>query len=85
MMKLQFKLKMFFVSLKLIVVFGDGLQLFNVGEINNPSACEGYGDFTDQVAYLDENSTYSLTVTTGYGDQHVKVWIDFNDDSNFYK
>ena len=48
-----------------------------------PSACEGYGDFTDQVAYLDENSTYSLTVTTGYGDQHVKVWIDFNDDSNF--
>lgn len=63
--------------------FGDGLQLFNVGEINNPSACEGYGDFTDQVAYLDENSTYSLTVTTGYGDQHVKVWIDFNDDSNF--
>ena len=63
--------------------FGDGLQLFNVGEINNPSACEGYGDFTDQVAYLDENSTYSLTVTTGYGDQHVKVWIDFNDDYNF--
>ena len=63
--------------------FGDGFQLFSVGEINNPSACEGYGDFTDQVAYFDEDMTYSLTVTTGYGDQHVKVWIDFNDDSNF--
>ena len=63
--------------------FGDGFQLFSVAEINNPSACEGYGDFTDQVANFMENTTYSLTVTTGYGDQHVKVWIDFNDDSNF--
>ncbi|RZP14863.1 MAG: hypothetical protein EVA38_04375, partial [Flavobacteriales bacterium] len=63
--------------------FGDGFQLFSVAEINNPSACEGYGDFTDQVANFMENNTYSLTVTTGYGDQHVKVWIDFNDDSNF--
>lgn len=62
--------------------FGDGFQLFSIAEINNPSGCEGYGDFTDQVANL-EPGTYDLTVTTGYGDQYVTVWIDFNDDYNF--
>lgn len=62
---------------------GDGFQLFSVAEINNPSACEGYGDFTDQVANFDVDATYDLTVTTGWGDQYVSVWIDFNDDFTF--
>lgn len=63
--------------------FGDGFQLFSVQEINNPSACEGYADFTNLVATFDPGTTYDLTVTTGYGDQFVSVWIDFNDDFNF--
>lgn len=63
--------------------FGDGFELFAVNEINNPSGCEGYGDFTSQVANFDPDSAYDLTVTTGYGDQFVTVWIDFNDDFNF--
>jgi hypothetical protein len=63
--------------------FGDGFQLFAVTDINNPSACEEYGDFTAQVANLEQGSTNELTVTTGYGDQFVSVWIDFNDDSDF--
>jgi hypothetical protein len=63
--------------------FGDGFLLFSIAEINNVSACEGYGDFTDLEANLDLASTYNLTITTGYGDQNIKVWIDFNDDSNF--
>jgi GEVED domain/CARDB len=63
--------------------FGDGFQLFSIAEINNPSGCEGYGDFTNQVANLEPGMTYDLTVTTGYGDQYVTVWIDFNDDYNF--
>ncbi|MEZ4818101.1 MAG: GEVED domain-containing protein, partial [Flavobacteriaceae bacterium] len=63
--------------------FGDGFQLFSVNEINNPSGCEGYGDFTSQVANFEPDTTYSLTVTTGYGDQYVTVWIDFNDDFDF--
>ncbi len=62
---------------------GDGFQLFSIAEINNPSACEGYADFTNLVANLAPDSTNDLTVTTGYGDQFVKVWIDFNDDSIF--
>ena len=63
--------------------FGDGFLLFSIAEINNVSGCEGYGDFTDLEANLDLASTYNLTITTGYGDQNIKVWIDFNDDSNF--
>jgi hypothetical protein len=63
--------------------FGDGLQLFSLAEINNPSGCEGYGDFRNQIANLEADNTYSLTVTTGYGDQHLNVWIDFNDDFTF--
>ncbi len=63
--------------------FGDGFQLFAVTDINNPSGCEGYADFTAQVANLELGSTNDLTITTGYGDQFVNVWIDYNDDSNF--
>ena len=62
---------------------GDGFQLFAVNEINNPSGCEGYGDFTAQVANFDQDTVNDLTVTTGYGDQYVTVWIDFNDDFSF--
>jgi hypothetical protein len=63
--------------------FGDGFRLIAIAEINNPSACEGYGDFTNLIANLAPGSTNLLTVTTGYGDQFIKVWIDFNDDSTF--
>lgn len=63
--------------------FGDGFQLFSVTDINNPSACEGYADFTNLVANMDPDSTNDLTITTGYGNQYVRVWIDFNDDFVF--
>ncbi len=63
--------------------FGDGFQLVAIAEINNVSGCEGYGDFTDLNANLGPGSTNDITFTTGYGDQNVKVWIDFNDDFTF--
>ncbi|MBK5214196.1 MAG: T9SS type A sorting domain-containing protein [Flavobacteriaceae bacterium] len=63
--------------------YGDGFRLFSVAEINNSSGCEGYGDFTNLIANLAPGSTNDLTVTTNYGDQFVKVWIDYNDDSTF--
>ncbi|WP_298509935.1 GEVED domain-containing protein [uncultured Kordia sp.] len=62
---------------------GDGLRLFSIAEINNSSACEGYGDFTDQIASLEPGVTYPLTVTTNYGNQYLTVWIDFNDNNIF--
>ncbi|QNJ98493.1 GEVED domain-containing protein [Constantimarinum furrinae] len=63
--------------------FGDGFQLVSIAEINNPSGCEGYGDFRSQVANLGAGGSYDLTITTGYGDQHITVWIDFNDNFSF--
>lgn len=62
---------------------GDGLRLFSVAEINNASGCEGYGDFTDQIASLEPDTTYPLTVTTTYGNQYLTVWIDFDDSNSF--
>lgn len=63
--------------------FGDGFRLVSIAEINNPSECEGYGDFRNQIANISAGSTNDLTITTGYGRQYVKVWIDFNDDFEF--
>jgi len=65
--------------------FGDGLTLFRFNNINNVSACSpnGYGDYTDQVAVIEQNETYELEVTTTYGDQFVRVWIDYNDNFVF--
>ncbi len=62
---------------------GDGFRLFSVAEINNPSECEGYADFSNLTANLAPGSTNSLTITTHYGGQYVMVWIDYNDDSTF--
>ncbi len=63
--------------------FGDGFTNVTIEEIDNDSGCEGYADFTNLAATLEPGSTYDLTVTTGYGDQNVRVWIDFNDDGTF--
>jgi hypothetical protein len=63
--------------------FGDGFQLFEVGDISNSSAGEGYADFTNLSTDLEQGSSHNLTVTTGYGNQYIRVWIDFNDDYTF--
>ena len=63
--------------------YNDGFQLVQVGDIYNPSGCEGYGDFMDLSTDLEQGSNNQMTLTTGYGNQYVKVWIDFNDDLDF--
>lgn len=65
--------------------FGNGFRLFKLGEINNVTGCEpgGYGDFTFLSTNLDQGSSNELTVTTGRGNQFVRVWIDFNDNFLF--
>ena len=63
--------------------YGDGFQLFEVGDISNTSAGEGYADFTNLSTDLEQGSSHNLTVTTGYGNQYIRVWIDFNDDYTF--
>ncbi|PID67685.1 MAG: hypothetical protein CR968_05360 [Flavobacteriia bacterium] len=65
--------------------WGDGFRLFELADLSNSSECSenGYNDFTDMVAHVAEGTTYDLTITTGYGDQFVRVWVDFNDDFLF--
>jgi hypothetical protein len=65
--------------------FGDGFHLFQVGDIDNNtgSGGPGYEDFTNLSTDLEQGSTNDLIVTTGYGNQYVRVWIDFNDDFVF--
>ncbi|WP_339697593.1 GEVED domain-containing protein [uncultured Marixanthomonas sp.] len=67
----------------LFCALGDGFELVSIAEINNVSGCEGYGDFRSQIANLAQGSTNDITLTTGFGSQNVKVWIDFNDDFVF--
>ncbi|MBT8263577.1 MAG: T9SS type A sorting domain-containing protein [Bacteroidia bacterium] len=62
---------------------GDGFRLVSIAEINNPSGCEGYGDFTNLLANLGQGSSNDLTLTTGRGNQYVSVWIDFSDNYSF--
>ena len=64
---------------------GDGIRLFQLADIDNPSGCDsnGYGDYTNLSTDLEIDTTYDLTITTEYGNQFVRVWIDFNDDFVF--
>ena len=62
---------------------GDGLTLFQLLDIDNSSGCEGYGDFTDQMTNVEQGGTHDVTMTTGYGNQYVRIWIDFNDDYSY--
>lgn len=64
---------------------GDGLRLFQIGTINNPSQCgtNGYSDFTNLSTNLGQGSVNNLTLSTNFGDQFVTVWIDYNDDFVF--
>ena len=65
--------------------FGDGFQLFQVGDINNNTGegGPGYEDFTNLSTNIEQGSSNDLTVTTGYGNQYIRVWIDYNDDFVF--
>jgi len=65
--------------------FGNGFRLFSLGDINNVTGCEpgGYGDFTFLSTNLLQGSSNELTVTTGRGNQFIRVWIDFNDNFLF--
>jgi len=62
---------------------GRRFQRVQVREINKESGCEGYADFTDEIATMAPGGTYDITFTVGYGRFWTQVWIDFNDDSLF--
>ena len=66
--------------------FGDGFLSIELGDISHQnSGCspDGYGDFTDLSTDLEQGVTYPFTMTTGYDEQYVSMWVDFNDDLVF--
>ena len=67
------------------MTFGDGIHYFEVGDIQNATqpGGNGYNDFTNMSTDLEQGSTNTLTLATGYGNQYFRVWIDFNDDFVF--
>lgn len=64
---------------------GDGIDRLVLGTIDNTSGCDpnGYGDYTDLMTYLWPGYLGEIVITTHYGSQFVKVWIDLNDNFVF--
>jgi hypothetical protein len=64
---------------------GDGLTRFAIGTIDNISGCSpnGYGDFTNLNTDLELNSTVEVTARSGFANQLLSVWIDYNDNFVF--
>jgi hypothetical protein len=62
---------------------GRRFQNVTVQEIDKDSGCEGYADFTSEIANMAPGGTYDITFTVGYGRFWTQVWIDFNDDLTF--
>ncbi|MEM8906338.1 MAG: GEVED domain-containing protein, partial [Bacteroidota bacterium] len=58
-----------------------------LGDINNASFKESYGDFTDQSTTLALGETYPIILTHGFSwdthDEYWQVWIDWNQDHDF--
>jgi len=65
---------------------GDGIDDFFFVQIEHPeSGCSenGYGNFTDMTAIVAPGSAHILSVSTGYADQYLNLWVDMNDDFIF--
>jgi len=56
-----------------------------LADINNTTACDGYGDYTDQIANLQYGMPYPITITLGspYSSDYGAVWVDWNQDMDF--
>ena len=66
--------------------FGDGFTDFMFAGIENlESGCSpgGYGDFTDLEGTAEIGFVYTATFATGYADQFVSMWVDFDDNYVF--
>ena len=65
---------------------GDGFVGLVIADIDNSdSGCspDGYGIFPELTTDLAQGATYPVTVTTGYSNQYIRAWVDFNDDYEY--
>ncbi len=66
--------------------YGVDIDNFSLNTINQSSTgCsqDGYADYTDISTTLHKDSSYNMTVSTGYGYSYIYLWIDFDDDYEF--
>ncbi len=65
--------------------YGDGFTKVELHNLNNNTNCSpnGYGDYTSMIAVLEQGVSYDLILQSGYNDQHMNAWIDFNDNYTF--
>lgn len=67
--------------------WGDGFDDFIFAGIENlATGCSdpsGYYDYTAMQGTAEIGMTYTAGFKTGYSDQYVSIWIDFNDDEEF--
>ena len=65
--------------------YGDGFTQFTMIDISNTSTCSpsGYGDFTAQSTNVMLDTAIDVSFQSGYSDQTVSIFIDFNDNFVF--
>ncbi len=70
--------------------YGDGITGFILKDIQNmDNGCSadngltGYGDFLDMSTQLEPGQSYTASFKTGYSNQYLCLWIDFDDDKEF--
>ena len=65
--------------------YGDQIKRVQYGSIDNSSTCggNGYSDYTNISTDLLKGTSHTLTLTIGYGEEHITAWIDYNDDFVF--
>jgi PKD repeat protein len=56
------------------------------GDINNPSSCDGYADYTNLSTVVSPGQSYPISITNGntsYPADQCGIWVDWNQDQDF--
>lgn len=69
-------------------VDGSGITNVTCGSINNTTGAEtnNYRDYSDQITNVAQTTTVSVAITfnTSVFDYNTKIWVDWNNDGDFY-